>query len=497
MRWTTRAPDLQEDDPMYVSRILVRNVRSFHGDRDAVLELARPDGSYAGWTVLAGRNGSGKTTLMRAVALALAGPDNARRLVPGFEAWVSDGARAAEACVKVVPDPELDTRGSEESLFDEASDAPFWAELRWEQRTSPQTRPGGQAAGTAHRAEPALSASNGLHSQLGDAFAPGGMWDSQPTGWLLAGYGAFRRLSGGEAPPRTKSRALALTRLATLFDEDASLADAVTWLVGVHLRALEGDAGARELKSTALAILGDGLLPDDCRVVDVDSEGLWVEREGRRYPLREMSDGLRTITALVVDLLRQIYETYATARDRGDTLAVSRDGRLVLPVPGVVLVDEVDAHLHVSWQRRIGPWLTAHFPGIQFLVTTHSPYICQSADPGGLIRLPGPGEPEGPHVVDEDLYERVVYGSGDDAALSELFGLDSPYSEKAEELRAELVALEGAVLRGTADDVTLARYIHLKRLLTSSPSARLDEMSARLSLLAEEGARSSDRGTGE
>lgn len=44
---------------MYVSRILVRNVRSFHGDRDAVLDLARPDGSYARWTVLAGRNGAG------------------------------------------------------------------------------------------------------------------------------------------------------------------------------------------------------------------------------------------------------------------------------------------------------------------------------------------------------------------------------------------------------------------------------------------------------
>ncbi|MEU0069739.1 AAA family ATPase [Streptomyces sp. NPDC006332] len=486
---------------MYVSQILVRDVRSFHDDRRAVLDLARPDGSYAGWTVLAGRNGSGKTTLLRAIALALAGPDNARRLVPGFEAWVSDGARWGDSCVRVVPDPELDARGNwpEGSLLAEASDSPFWSELRWEQRTPRQpheARPGGRGAGAA-RMEPALSASNGLDTQGGDAFAPGGMWDSQPTGWLMAGYGAFRRLSGGEARPRNKPRALALTRLDTLFDEDVSLADAVSWLVGLHLRALEGDEAARELKSTALAILGDGLLPDDCQVVDVDSEGLWVEREGRRYPLREMSDGLRTVTALVVDLLRQIYETYAAAREAGVTLAAFRDGRVVLPVPGVVLIDEVDTHLHVSWQRRIGPWLTAHFPRIQFLVTTHSPYICQSADPGGLIRLPGPGERVGPQVVDEDLYERVVYGSGDDAALSELFGLDSAYSERAEELRAELVALEGAVLRGTADQAALARYARLKGLLTSSPSARLDEMSARLSLLAEEGARPTNGGRGE
>ncbi|MEV5534034.1 AAA family ATPase [Streptomyces prunicolor] len=481
---------------MYLSRICVRNVRTFHDARDAAVDLVRPDGTFAGWTVLAGRNGSGKTTLLRAIALAVTGPDNAYRLLPSFQSWVSDGARGAEACVKIVPDLELDTSGTEGTLSDTLLDgSPFWAELRWEQReASPRGTSRRGVHGIRH-GEPALAAANGLDAQGGHAFAPGGFWDSQPNGWLLAGYGSFRRLSQGDDGPRKRS--VALSRLGTLFDEDASLADGVAWLVGQHLRALEGDAAAAELKATALAVLGDGLLPDDCQVVDVDSEGLWVEREGRWYPLREMSDGLRTVTALVVDLLRQVYESYAAAREAGAALAESREGRTVVPVPGVVLIDEVDAHLHVSWQRRIGPWLTAHFPGIQFLVTTHSPYICQSADPGGLIRLPGPGERVGPQVVDEDLYERVVYGSGDDAALSELFGLDSPYSEKAEALRAELVALEGEILRGATGEATLARYTRLKELLTSSPSARLDEMSARLSLLAGEGFRPSDGGRGE
>ncbi|MFF3361099.1 AAA family ATPase [Streptomyces misionensis] len=472
-------------------------MRSFHGDRDAVLDLARPDGSYAGWTVLAGRNGSGKTTLLRAIALACVGPDNAHRLLPSFEAWISEGARKAESVVRIVPDPDLDMRGNDGSLFAETSAEPFWVELHWEKR-EPKRR-AGQEPGRAlrRRTEPVLSASTGLSTQGGDAFAPGGMWDAQPNGWLMAGYGAFRRLSGGDDQRRNKPRAPTLSRLDTLFDEDMSLADAVTWLVGEHLRALEGDGAAAELKSAALAILGDGLLPDNCRVVDVDSEGLWVERKGLRYPLREMSDGLRTVTALVLDLLRQVYESYALAREGGLSLVSQDNGRLVVPVPGVVLIDEVDAHLHVSWQRRIGPWLTAHFPRIQFLVTTHSPYVCQSADPGGLIRLPGPGERTGPQVVDEDLYERVVYGSGDDAALSALFGLDSPYSEKAEGTRAELIALEAAILRGGADPAALARYTRLKRLLTSSPSARLDEMSAGLSLLAGEELRAPDAGRGE
>ncbi|PSM38744.1 AAA family ATPase [Streptomyces dioscori] len=473
---------------MYLSRISVWNVKSFHGPREVVLDLARPDGSYAGWTVLAGRNGSGKTTLLRAVALAVIGPDNARRIMPSFEAWASEGAEVAEASVKIVPGYEVDHRGIDGTLFaDVQPPDTFMSELRWQRRGAPAKGPYGGS-----QTEPSLSAGHSLNVEGGDLFAPGGLWDSKPVGWLLAGYGSFRRLSGGDDRPR--KRVGVFSRVGTLFDEDLSLAEGVGWLVGQHLRALEGDEAAAELKATALAVLGDGLLPDGCRVVDVDSEGLWVDWEGRRFPLREMSDGLRTITALVVDLLRQVYESYAVAREVGLALTEQRHGRIVVSVPGVVLIDEVDAHLHVSWQRRIGPWLTAHFPGIQFIVTTHSPYICQSADPGGLVRLPGPGEQAGPHVVDEDLYERVVYGSGDDAALSELFGLDSPYSEKAEALRAELVALEGAVLRGTADAVALARYTRIKQLLTSSPSARLDEMSAGLARLADEEPRAAGDG---
>ncbi|MEU1211788.1 AAA family ATPase [Streptomyces sp. NPDC005790] len=269
-----------------------------------------------------------------------------------------------------------------------------------------------------------------------------------------------------------------MARLASLFHEDASLAEGVAWLIEQHLRALEGRVGAAVLKNTALAILQDGLLPDGYRIIDVDSEGLWVERDGIRFPLREMSDGFRTVAALVVDILKQIHDTFGDA-----VVADADEGMLFNRVPGIVIIDEIDAHLHVSWQRRIGSWLTRHFPNIQFIVTTHSPYVCQSADPGGLIRLPGVDEEDPPEVVGEDLYERVVYGSGDDAVLSDLFGLDTPYSEQAERKRGELVALEMDMLRGHADTGTTDRHRKLKRLLTSSPAARLRDPALRAGFL--------------
>ncbi len=145
-------------------------------------------------------------------------------------------------------------------------------------------------------------------------------------------------------------------------------------------------------------------------VEKVDSTGLWVTTpEGRSVALTELSDGYRTVTGLVLDLVRQVFvENGGAIPTDGD------DNRVAITQDGVVLIDEIDVHLHVSWQRRIGFWLKEHFPNIQFIVTTHSPFICQAVDPGGLVRLSPPWE-EGPaaEIVEGETFNRVVNGSTD------------------------------------------------------------------------------------
>lgn len=445
---------------MYLSRVYLNNVKSF---AEVDLVLTRPDGSYPGWTVLAGRNGSGKTTLLRAIALAVSGPGVARSLMPGFDNWVAHGEQDASAEAELVHDSTYD-RFTE----DPRPAGPFWAGLRWQ--VPRESSSGAARAGKAVWPSPARS------YETGTDFTPDqGPWADNPEGWFCAAYGPFRRLVGGSGEvQRLMLTSGPVARQTSLFHEDASLAEGVTWLIEQHLRSLELREGAEQLRSAALEILGDDLLPDGYGVDTVDSEGLWVLHRGRRFPLREMSDGYRTVAALVVDILKQIYDAH------GELDVVRDGGTPTVPYPGVVIIDEIDAHLHVSWQRRIGGWLTSHFPGIQFIVTTHSPYICQSADPGGLIRLPGPEEEGTVEQVPQEVYDRIVYGSGDDAVLSYLFGLDTPYSERAERKRSELVALETSVLRGTATDEQRARYRELKRKLMSSPATRVDEVAARL-----------------
>jgi predicted ATP-binding protein involved in virulence len=141
----------------------------------------------------------------------------------------------------------------------------------------------------------------------------------------------------------------------------------------------------------------------------------------------------------------------------------------------VVLIDEVDLHLHVSWQKRIGFWLKRHFPNIQFIVTTHSPFICQAADPRGLIRLPAPGEDRSAEHVSEELYNTVVNGSIDDAVLTELFGLETPYSEPAERLRKEIARLEAKLQTGKATDEDRREFQDLRARLPQNLSTDVEQ----------------------
>lgn len=450
---------------MYIKEFSLENVRGFHGSRRVSLDLTRPDGSLAGWTVIAGRNGAGKTSLLRAVALAIGGQRAAHVLSGDFTSWVSSGSTFGSVVVKLVRDPAVD------KLIDMNAEPPEtvrlglgWKVPRTEVTDSGHPEPW---VGPIHLDDQEFHPAERIELA--------GPWNPNVAGWFCAAYGPFRRLADGstDAQRLTAGRG-PVARMTTLFREDASLAEGVTWLIEQHLRAFEGRPGAEELKRGALEILGDGLLPDGYRICEVNSEGLWVENGGKRFPLREMSDGYRTVAALVIDLLGQLHESYGSVSIRRDS------GSVAVADPGVVLIDEVDAHLHVSWQKRIGDWLKRHFPRIQFIVTTHSPYVCQAADEHGLIRLPGPGEDEPPRIIGTELYQRIIYGSGDDAIMSDLFGLDTPYSVTALRLRQELAVLETDVLIGRADADGIRRYEELRDRLSSSPAAHAEELAARI-----------------
>lgn len=88
------------------------------------------------------------------------------------------------------------------------------------------------------------------------------------------------------------------------------------------------------------------------------------------FRIEELSDGYRTMLALVMDLARRM----AVANKHIEW----PEGQTVLHSPGIVLIDEVELHLHPSWQQTVLPTLLNIFPNVQFIVTTHSPQVLTS-----------------------------------------------------------------------------------------------------------------------
>lgn len=429
---------------MYVTDLEISDLRSFRGTQP--ISLDRGDGTYSGWTVFAGRNGAGKSTLLKALALSIVGPLAARSLAGSFPAWVRKGASVARVEAKLAFDAGLDAfQGSGNTPY-----SPIRSGLEW------KANPGGSDAVERWVEEN----DRGLNR---------GPWHDAPKGWFVAGYGPYRHLGPVTAEIVQKTADPVVARLINLFNESATLSEAVDWLKYQHLRALENKRGAEELRDAVLTLLGDGLLPDGSTVDRVDSDGLWITQDGVTLHLEQVSDGYRTATALVVDLVRRLHATY-------DHLGFHvQDGHQVCSLPGVVLIDEVDTHLHVAWQQRLGFWLTSRFPALQFLVTTHSPFICQAASKRGIIRLPAPGEDRQMEHVDERLYAAIVNGGADDAVMSELFGLEHAHSERAEKLRESVAALEVKVIDGTATPEEIARYEADKQRLPEN----MDELADR------------------
>jgi energy-coupling factor transporter ATP-binding protein EcfA2 len=456
---------------LHIRTVTLRDIKGFgSGPQGVELDLRRPDGTYAGWTVLAGPNGSGKTTLLQAIALAVVGPDAARVMQDSYAGWVHSSERRGQIVL------DLDVHHLDWFMLDEDTGheqpLPLFVGLRFELKGPLET----ERAHLSH--EPVLSVPANLPSHTRPKEAAlrrlEGPWNPNPKGWFLAGYGPYRRLSGGNAVD-DHSRSTWTARIATLFKDDAALAEAVSWLQLSQFRHLEelhktsGRGGkARQLKEVIFELLNDDLLPPGTRVVDVDSEGLWVERGGVVLPLQHLSDGYRGVTSLILDIVRQLHRQYLLKRPLPED-----DPGVFLREFGVVLIDEVETHLHVTWQKKLGFWLKEHFPNIQFIVTTHSPFVCQAADPGGLIRVSGPGDERATGPVAPDLYATIVNGGADEAAMSELFGLPYPHSERSERLQSRLAEIEARILKGAATEREQREREELLRQLPDSPSAQV------------------------
>lgn len=142
----------------------------------------------------------------------------------------------------------------------------------------------------------------------------------------------------------------------------------------------------------------------------------------RQLRIEQMSDGYKIVTAMVADIASRMAEA-------------NPDKENPLMSNGIVLIDEIDLHLHPKWQRTIIDSLSKTFPNIQFIVSTHSPIILSGAmDAAQVIVLGEDG------IVDADAKEYETYDISQ-LLLSELFGLKSSRSPQWDNMLSEQKSL--------------------------------------------------------
>jgi uncharacterized protein (TIGR02646 family) len=359
---------------------------------DIRLREVRSRKSGASCLMLLGENAVGKSTCLSAIALALLGTREARKLRLPYSDLARSEARAS---------------------WD------VWGRQPIEVRLQLDTR-----------SEPAVFIYDPVRGRVDGS-------SEQST--IVLGYGPHRYF----AKARGRRGTSAAQGVRSLFDSRHALPDPTDWLDGLRGRAFD------EVARTIRMILP---VDDDDQLVNDPRSGICVIAKGQLTPVSQLSEGYRSIFAMVADICRNLLEHWSKLET----------------AHGVVLVDEIETHLHPRWKMRVMSSLREAFPRVQFIVTTHDPLCVRGMDDGEVVVLAR--NDEGRITALADLPD--VSGMRVDQLLtSEYFGL---FSTIDPDLHLEIARLA----EGVASDPALkigseAEYLVSRRTVGDSASAQI------------------------
>lgn len=384
---------------MYVESLKLENIRCF----DSVdLKFTRRGENPYRWVTLLSENGGGKSTLLQALGLLLAGPEGAQQLLPRPIGWLRDEGQPGKLTIRI-------HQGSNDpGQFGEVKIARTFGYTYFLTGSGPLT------IRNKSYTEPSIVESG--EKRL--TWLRQNALTSKGRGWFAVGYGAFRRLTRSSQiiVPSLEPQAR-YTNFLTQFDEDQPLSAFERWMVHLDYRIVKDrDRQAERLRELGVQAINT-VLPQGVFFHSVTAEGrILFDIKGQVVPTISLSDGYRSVLALAGDLVWRLLQAFPESRDP-------------LKEEGVVLIDELDIHLHPVWQRQIAGWLQNQFPSLQFIVATHSPLIAAGAGDEALtLRLvlrDGVARPESIDNVAAMNVDRILQ--------SEAFGLVSPYSPQTQE----------------------------------------------------------------
>ena len=305
---------------LYLSRVELYNVRCFD-KLDIVFHC--PDSDPPGWNLILGDNATGKSTLLRSIAMGLCDEASAAGLLKESDAgYIRRGETEAEIVIHLhdptVPGEEFRITTN---VRREHKGRKIYAD-RVRQITDPP----------------------------GSRFP----WDTI----FVSGYGAGSGVTGtGDI-----SSYSALDAVYNMFNYTEGLQNPELVIRRLSARTRNSQLMPRQI----LALLQVAMGTDE---ITLTSKGIRVSGPwGRGMPLRDLADGYKSSFLWMIDLL-------------GWALAFDPRRKGTEGIRGIVLIDEIEQHLHARWQRTAVDDLRQLFPNVQFIASTHSPLVASSVGP--------------------------------------------------------------------------------------------------------------------
>ena len=419
----------------YFTGLRIRNIKSFKGDHH--LDLTTADGKIARWTLILGDNGVGKTTLLQCLA----------HMAPFRNTKDEDGTAKPTFFIEPGGSSEVKTierlaRVGEHDFMLEGS---FVGNGILDEAATPRVT---------H-----FKTSINFTKRQGkvDHFEASETKDVIRREPLVIGYGAGRKLGHGALDFEDVGGPL-----ASLFDNQVELCDAEVLIQQLDYAAYKRQTKQAARQNTVMremisALLPDIGVPENLKIYGPSpisrggKTGVYAKTPYGEVPLADLSFGYQTMTAWLADIGWRIFQYYPTSANP-------------LREPAIVLVDEIDLHLHPKWQRELRQKLGEHFPAVQFIATAHSPLMAQAYMSQNLAVIQCVGE----GVKIENEPKIVKSWRLDEVITSELFGLPSAFPPEIEALYEEQRVLVAKSDRTRTDN---SRLRELEEILIELPQS--------------------------
>jgi predicted ATP-binding protein involved in virulence len=283
------------------------------------------------WTLILGENGTGKSNILKSISLVTCGSSALGELLGNTDSWIKYNE------VNCIINAELQTKKGE---------------IR---NISLRINKGDNLSKIISNNKEALHL-------IDEAI------ENADRNYFVVAYGANRRLSNELFSNFEKNRNSRSINVRNLFDGSSSLNPLTSWIIELDYR--EGTKGINLVKEA----LKDFLPNISFHSIDKEQKLILFETPDGIIPLEQLSDGYQNVAAWIGDLLFRITETF-------------KDYNSPLNARGLLLIDEVDLHIHPKWQRKLIDFIGKKLPNFQVIATTHSALTAQQANAGELFAL--------------------------------------------------------------------------------------------------------------